>query len=166
MWVLNLIKSHKPVFFADFCAFTLCCRIIYKLSCFSHWFEAHTQDNPILANGKGKGVARIPAGTAKCFYLFLCTYTSLSSAWAPDTTGEDMFPLLKVCDLKSCFPINPVAEEQKARERERVEVTPNWLQACGWWDWLSLTAVITSQRFSLRKARDKCNDNWYFIDVK
>lgn len=118
MWVLNLIKSHKPVFFADFCAFTLCCRIIYKLSCFSHWFEAHTQDNPILANGKGKGVARIPAGTAKCFYLFLCTYTSLSSAWAPDTTGEDMFPLLKVCDLKSCFPINPVAEEQKARERE------------------------------------------------
>lgn len=122
MQILNLIKSHKPVFSISFCVFTLCCRIIYKLSCFSHWFEAHTQDNPTLPNAftlseKGQESARIPAGTAKCSHLFLCAYTTLSSAWAPGTTPWRCAPLLKVYDLKTCSHTEPVPEEQKAQQR-------------------------------------------------
>lgn len=163
MQILNLIKSHKPVFSISFCVFTLCCRIIYKLSCFSHWFEA-TLPNAFTLWEKGQQSARMPAGTATCFHLFLCTYTSPSSAWAPATTPWRCVPLLQVCDLKTCSHTEPVPEEQRAQQS--VDVTPNQLQPCGWGHWLSLTALSTCQSFSLRKPRDKYNDNWYFIDVK
>lgn len=105
-----------------------CCRIIYKLSCFSHWFEAHTQDNPTLPraftqSGKGQEYARMPAGTARCFQLFLCTQSTLSSAWAAATTPCRCAPLLKVCDLKTCSHPESEPEEQKAQQREWM-----WLQ--------------------------------------
>lgn len=117
MQIMNLIKTHEPVFFLDSCVFTLCCRIIYKLPCFSHWLEAHTQGKPILPNTftlteKGK--------YARCLLeqpnTFICFFAPTSPSAQPRHHSLKMLPLLKVCDLKTCFHIKPVPQEQKAKQ--------------------------------------------------
>lgn len=106
-------------FFLSFCVFTLCCRIIYKLSCFSQWFEAHIQDNPTLPNAftlseKGKECTRILEQPN----AFICFFAPTPPSAQPElqTPLPEGVSLLNVCDLKTCSHIEPVPEEQKAQQ--------------------------------------------------
>lgn len=48
---------------------------------------------------------------------FICFFAPTPPSAQPEPQTplpEDVFPLLKMCDLKICSPIKPVPEEQKA----------------------------------------------------
>lgn len=148
MQILNLIKSHKPVFSIPFCVFTLCCRIIYKLSCFSHWFEVHTQDNPTLPNALTLSKDSSLQG---CLLEQPNAFICFSAPTPAPAQPELQPPLLKMRSIiEGVWPENLLPSRARARGAESTAEcgwTPNWLQPLWLRHWLPLTALSTSQSF-------------------
>lgn len=126
MQILNLIKSHKPVFSISFCVFTFCCRIIYKLPCFSHWFEAHTQDNPtlpLLCQRKDSSLQGCLLGQPHAFICFSAPTPPSAQPELQPPLPEDVFHYWR-CVTWTPAPIQSQCQKSRKHSREWM-----WLQS-------------------------------------